>query len=354
MNPNRRTHSATLIVLLLGGLMSGCGGDQAATTADERVPVLVARVARTDMQRVRAYSGTVEGIRQATLYARIPEIVSRVHAEEGARIRSGQPLISFDEAGPNSAVPQARAVAEDAKRNYDKYERLFTQGAVSERERDAVRTAYEVAQADYDAARDRATLNAPISGVVTDIYAKVGRQPGVGEALALVAAIDTARVVLDVSVYESREFQRGQVATVRSELDTTMVLTGWVDQVSTSADPESRTVRVELLVPNPEHRLVPGMFVRAEITLETRAQVVSIPRDALVYRESGMAVFVVRDSIVELLPVTIGIESGAIVEVASGLSGGEEVVILGQHNLQRGTLVRPVADSTSRQREGVS
>jgi len=354
MDSKRCTHLGILAVLFFGVLLGGCGGDQAATTVDERVPVLVARATRTDMQRIRAYSGGVEGIRQATLYARIPEIVSRIHAEEGARIRSGQPLISFDEAGPNSAVPQARAVAEDAKRNYDKYERLFAQGAVSERERDAVKTAYDVAQADYDAARDRATLKAPISGVVTEIYAKVGRQPGVGEALALVAAIDTARVVLDVSVYESREFRRGQIATVRSELDTTMVLTGAVDQISTSADPESRTVRVELLVPNPEHRLVPGMFVRAEITLETRAQVVSIPRDALVYRESGLAVFVVRDSIVDLLPVTLGIESGAIVEIASGLSAGEQVVVLGQHNLQRGTLIKPVADSTSRQPGGVS
>jgi RND family efflux transporter MFP subunit len=306
------------------------------------------------MQRVRAFSGTVEGIRQATVYARIPEVVSHVRANEGDRIRSGQPLIVFEESGPNSVVRQARAVAEDAKRNFDKYERLFVQGAVSEQERDAMRTASEVAEADYDAARDRATLPAPISGVVTEVYAKVGRQPNVGEALALVAAIDTARVVLDVSVYESREFKRGQAATIRSELDTTVLLDGWVDQISSSANPESRAVRVELLAANPEHRLVPGMFVRAEIELESRSQVVCVPRDALVYRESGLALFVVRDSTVALVPVTVGIESGATVEIATGLEAGERVVVLGQHNLQTGTLINPIADSTSRTRTGVS
>lgn len=352
----KRAHSLLAFAALLpvAALLIGCGSEAAKSGADDRVPVLVTTVGRTDMNRVRAFSGTVEGKRQAALTARIPEIVSKIHPNEGDRIRVGEPLISFEESGPNSAVRQARAVAEDAKRTYEKYERLFEQGAVSEKERDAVQTAYEVAQADFDAARDRTTLRAPISGVVTEITARVGRQPGVGESLATIAAIDTARLVIDVAVYESREFKRGQTAIIRSEQDTTVRLEGWVDEVSSSANPESRTVRVELLAPNPDHRLLPGMFVRAEIQLESKEQVVAIPRDALVYRESGLAVFVVTDSTVRLIPITTGIESGATVEVTSGVTAGESIVILGQHNLQNGTVVNPVPDSVTHRPTGVS
>jgi membrane fusion protein (multidrug efflux system) len=328
-------------------LVSGCGGGDAPQSLDDkRIPVLTARVERTDLRRSRTYAGSVEGVRQATVYARIAETVVRVHVSEGQKVSAGASLVSFDESGPGSAIRQARALAEDARRNAEKFQRLFDEGAVSEQERDARQTAYDVARADYEAAQDRAVVASPIGGIVTEVYTRAGRQMMPGEPLALVASADTIRVLLDVSVYESGDLAEGQRVTIRSELDTSMVTTGWIDQISSSADADTRTLSVEILADNLGRRFMPGMFVRAEIELELRSQVVSVVRDALVYRESGMGAFVVRDSVAYYVAVVPGIESGDRVEIRNGLAEGDEVVVLGQNNIQEGTKVDPTLETT--------
>jgi RND family efflux transporter MFP subunit len=340
--PSLRWMSVALAGLL--SLAGGCSGQKEQTSGEDHVPVIVATVARADLQRVRAYTGTVEGIRQAKVYARIPETIVKIHAVEGSTIRAGAPLIAFDESGPASAVRQARAVYEDARKTADKFDLLYQQGAVSEIERDGHKTALEVARANYEAAGDAAVLTAPISGTVTEIYARVGRQAGMGEPLALIASVDTVRLLLDVSVYESKELAKDQRVFIRSEQDTSVTAGGWVDEISSSADPGSRTVSAEILAPNPQQRFLPGMFVQATIELEQRSQVVSVGRDALVYRESGIGTYVIRDSVAHFVPVTTGVESGKLVEILSGLQAGDQVVTLGQNNLQDGSKVNPVAE----------
>jgi len=342
----RRHMSRALMVASATALIaSGCGGGAPQTIDDDRIPVLTARVERGDLRRLRTYAGSVEGIRQATVYGRIAETVVRVHVSEGQKVSAGATLVSFDESGPGSAIRQARALAEDARRNAEKFQRLFEQGAVSEQERDARQTAYDVARADYESAQDRAVVTAPISGIVTEVYTRAGRQLASGEPLALVAAVDTIRVLVDVSVYESGDLAEGQRVTIRAELDTSMVAIGWIDQISASADADTRTVSLEILADNLDRRFLPGMFVRAEIELETRAQVVMVAREALVYRESGMGAFVVRDSVAHFVAVNAGIESGDRVEIKSGLTEGEEVVVLGQNNIQEGTKVDPTEET---------
>ncbi len=339
-----RIQSLTVLGAALLLFTPGCSSEKAKVNGDDRVPVVVATAARADLQRTRSYTGTVEGIRQAKVYARIPETIVSIHAKEGSTIRANAPLITFDENGPGSSVRQARAVYEDAKKTSEKFDRLLQQGAVSEIERDAHKTAFEVARANYEAARDAAVLTAPISGVVTEVYARVGRQAGMGEPMALIAAVDTVRILLDVSVYESKDLTKGQQVRIRSEQDTTLVGAGWVDEISSSADPGSRSLSVEILAPNLDHQLLPGMFVGATIELERRNQVVCIPRDALVYRESGIGTYLVRDSVAHFQAISSGVESGKLVEVVSGLQAGDQVVTLGQNNLQDGTKVNPVAE----------
>jgi membrane fusion protein (multidrug efflux system) len=333
-------------------LLGGCGADADAPSAeDDRIPVLTAVAERADLHRSRTYAGTVEGIRQATVYARLTETIARIHVSEGDRVRAGATIATFDESGPGSSLRQLRAVSQDARRKAEKYQRLFEQGAVSELERDAMQTAYDVAIADYEAARDRAELKSPIAGVVTEVYAREGRQSTIGEPVALVAAFDTIRVLVDISVYESEELAEDQPVLIRSELDTSLAATGRVDEISVSADAVTRMVSVEILADNQNRTFMPGTFVSAEIELEVHAGVVSAPREALVYREGGLGAFVVSDETAHYVPIRIGIESGDRVEIISGLSAGDEVVILGQNNLQDGTKVSAMREESARASE---
>jgi RND family efflux transporter MFP subunit len=298
--------------------------------------------------RTRDYSGSVEGIRQATVSARLAETIERVNVRKGDAIRAGQTVVVFDQSGPSTSLRQAQAVYEDAQRTFEKFERLFAEGAVSELERDSYRTAAEVSRANYESARDAANVLAPISGMITDVQAKAGRQTVPGSPLVEIAAIDTARVLIDVSVYEARELSRGLTVRTHAQLDSTAAGEGWIDQIASSADPNTRMLRIEVLVPNLERRLLPGMFVTATVEFGRRMSAIAVPRDALIYRESGLGAFIVRDSTAHYTPVTTGAESAGQVEILSGISDGDIVVVLGQNNLQDRSPVNPVPQAVKR------
>ncbi|HWO57345.1 MAG TPA: efflux RND transporter periplasmic adaptor subunit [bacterium] len=340
--------SSAAMLMALTFALAGCQSGNQAQNTIARIPVVTAPVVREDISRTLSFSGSVEGIRQATVSARLAETIARVHVRKGDAVRAGQVVVSFDQSGPATSVRQAQAVYEDAKKTLEKYDRLFAAGAVSELERDARRTAYEVAKADFEAARDAANVLAPLTGIVTDVRARAGRQTTPGEALVEIAAIDTVRVLIDATVYEARALAKGMPMRIQSQLDSAAYAAGWVDQIASSADPDTRMLRVEALAPNLEGRLLPGMFITVGLELERIAGAVAVPREALVYRESGLGAFVVRDSLAHYTPVTVGAESGTRVQITNGLTPGETVVVLGQHSLQDQSPVNPVPQTAVR------
>jgi membrane fusion protein, multidrug efflux system len=347
--PRIRSIGVTISGLLAIAVLGCSGDDRAGSGIDDRIPVFTATVESTDLIVRRSYSGTVEGNRQATVYARIPETVQQVLVVKGDRVSRGDLLVRFDASGPNSSIRQARAIAEYARKRAERYQRLFEQGAVSELERDAIQTEYDVARSNHEAARDQISVTTPIGGLVTEVYAREGRQLTIGQPLVQIAAIDTVRVLVDVSVYESAEIRESQPVVIRSELDTALSAEGVIAEVSRSADRESRNVSVEILAENRGRKLLPGLFVRADIEIERRLGVRSVPRDALVFRQDGLGLFVVRDSTAHFIPVTIGIESGDRVELIDGPETGMTVVTLGQNNLQDGTRVNPISETQTQQ-----
>jgi membrane fusion protein (multidrug efflux system) len=321
-------------------IIVGCGGPPAENNANSyAVPVLVAEVEITDLSWIRSYNGSLAGIRQAEPTARIPETITLLPVAEGEMVRVGDVLVEFDKYGPSSQFRQAEAAYLEVKRNLDKYQRLFEGGAVSERERDFYETQYAISKANYEAARDQVRVKSPIAGIVTDIRVKIGQQASPGQVLAVVAATDTMRLTFDVPFFDARPINKGAPVQIRSELDTTITATGWVQEISESADPVTRTVSVEVLMANPDRLLRPGTYVTGEVLLDRLEQVLTIPTDALVNRGDRRGVFIAADSVAHFVPITEGLTVRERVEIKSGLARGDRVVVFGQQSLQDGTRI---------------
>ncbi|MFC1475590.1 efflux RND transporter periplasmic adaptor subunit [Candidatus Zixiibacteriota bacterium] len=329
------------LVLLLGVLaILGCGGPPDNNNTNFfAVPVTVAEVEVSDMAWTRSYNGSLAGIRQAEPTAKIPETIIAIPIAEGESVRAGDVLIEFDKYGPSSQVRQAEAAYLDAQRNFEKYQRLFEGGAVSQRDRDFHETQFTISKANYEAARDQVLVKSPINGILTAIHVKIGQQAHPGQVLAVVAAVDTMRLTFDVPYFDARPMKKRAPVQIRSELDTTITATGWIQEISESADPVTRTVSVEVLMTNPDRYLRPGMYVTGEILLDRLEQVLTIPIDALVDRGDTRGVFVAADSLVRFVPITEGLAVGERVQVKSGLTRGDQVVILGKQSLQDSTRI---------------
>lgn len=300
-----------------------------------------------------------------------------------ANLAAAQARLRMIESGARSeervqveqAVVQARANFDTAKENLDRMESLLVSGAVSQSQLDAARLQYNVARAQYESARQQlqavqtgarpeerqmaeaqarqaeaavtyaqlqvanTTIIAPLAGIITARSVEPGNMANPGAALMTVAQIDTVHVVLDISETDLSRVAVGQMVAVRADAYPDATFEGRVAEIGQAADTPTRVFKVKVAVANDHHRLKPGMFAHAEITTQRVEGALVIPRDAVVTTDGKAVVFVVDGDKARARPVELGAADGPVVEVRSGVTAGESVVVAGQTDLTDGMTV---------------
>jgi len=311
------------------------------STVEKSIPVTVARAELRDLSLQVVYTGTLEGAKQAKIFASIPEAVVELPIKEGNRVQKGQAVIILDKGGVASQYNQAKAVYVEAKDNYKKMENLYKDGAISEQALNSSRRAYEVAEANFESARQQVELTSPISGILTDLLANIGEFVQPGLPLATVAQTDIMRLVVYIESQNISHIKKGQNAGIFVELSgkNNSGLTGVITEVSRSADPETRLFRVEIHVDNPDRALKPGMFARAVITTANLKSVLTVPREAVFSTDGIYKVFTVANGEAVEKSIGIGESTNEYIVVRSGLEESEEVIVLGRNLVEDGSRV---------------
>jgi RND family efflux transporter MFP subunit len=311
------------------------------TTEDKSIPVTVARAESRDLSLKVIYTGTLEGAKQAKIFASIPEAVVELPIKEGNRVQKGQAIIKLDKGGAAAQYNQARAVYVEAKDNYSKMENLYKNGAVSEQAFNSSRRAFEVAEANFESARQQVELTSPISGILTDLSVNIGERVQPGLPLATVAQTNVMRLVVYVESQNIAYIKKGQKAEIFVELSgkNKSGLSGVITEVSSSADPETRLFRVEIQIENPEGELKPGMFARAIITTANLKSVLTVSREAVFSVDGIYKVYTVEDGKAAEKSIGIGESTKEYVVIKSGLKENEKVIVLGRNLVEDGSRV---------------
>lgn len=302
------------------------------------IPVEVTRVQVGELVVRRSFTGTLRGIRSATIKARTGDEIIEIPVRVGQRVRTGAELIRQSSQGSMASVNQAEAAWEQAQRTVDRLRPLREQGALSEQDWDEAVTALAVADANLSAARKSIVLTSPIDGIVTDILETRGSVPAAGDPLVRVSDLSLLQVVLQVSPSQARELALEQQAELPD-----YNLTGRVSRIALQTDPETRLLEVELTFPgahsNRGPMIVPGSLVGAQIVVGRRESTLLVPRAAV--RED--AVWVVdTESVAHRRNVTIGLVGDEDVEILEGATEGEQVVVAGASLLSDGAQTRIV------------
>jgi len=332
----------------------------AATGAPARV-VRVAAVEEQDVPAVREAVGTVRSRGEVAIEARVMAKVLEVAVSAGDEVRAGDPLLALEAAGARAAVAEAEAVRvarekalEEAQRELQRTRTLFEREARTQSELDAATTALEGARAMADAAReavaaarvalDDTALVAPFDGVV------MGREVDPGDLAVpgktLLRLFDPAALRLEVALPASLF---GGIA-LGDELEVRIdavrlggdepVVPSRVEEIVPAVDSETRTALVKLALP-PDPRIRPGMFGRAWIPVGVRRALV-VPSTAVVVRGQLEVVFTVADegrARMHVVRSGRGLRGGQ-VELLSGLTGPQRVVVDGADELRDGVPVR--------------
>ena len=335
--------STVLNISLLAVVVMSCSGEKVETVIEEKATaVTVEAAALRDLSIEKVYTGTLEGIKQASIFASIPEAVVELPVSEGSRVKAGQEIIFLDKMGVYSHYEQSRAVYKDAEDNYQKMKNLFEQGAISEQAYKGVKTGYDVAKANYASARQQVELTSPIDGVLTDLSVNIGEYVPLGEALATIAQTDKMRMTLFVDADGASSIKPGRKAAIDIDMlgDNSTEFAGVVTDVSRSADPVTRLFKIEIQIDNKAGLIKPGMFARARLTVSDLKAVLTFPKEALFSVEGVQKVFLLSGNRAEERTVTIGESTRELVHIISGVAAGDTVIVIGRNLVEDGSLVR--------------
>ncbi len=341
-----------------------------AAGADSMPVVVVTRVTRAPAIVPITLPGTIQAFHQAPVYARINGYVRRWYADMGAHVRAGQLLAEIESPETDqqlrqaeASLAQARAALALARTTLDRYTRLAADSAITRQELDERSTAFQAAQAavaQQQANVDRLSAQqgyervvAPFAGVITARNVDVGQlisnaggsttAAGASAPLFSLAEIDTIRIFVAVPQEQVTAVRTGQAAALGIREYAGRTFHGVVARTANALDPSSRTLQAEIDVANADGKLMPGMYAEAKILLDRAAPPLMIPAGALVVGIGEPHVVALgADRRVRPVPVQIGRDYGATVEVLSGVKEGEVLVLNPSDELRDGATVRPV------------
>jgi RND family efflux transporter MFP subunit len=355
------SRSLHLKSLALAGLLS-LGACKHAEEAEEAAPLPTVRVvvakSATLAERI-AIAGVLAPLpgRDVKVGALVPGRVERVLVAEGDLVTPGQPLARI-EAQPladrvteaDAQRSNAQAVLENSRTRLERAEKLFRDGIASRQEVDDARAQVVAGESGVKQAQaaggtaavnlQRATLRSPIAGIVAAILVPAGA-PVDGNATPVIEVADARELDLRAPVPAGRagRVRVGQKAELT--VDGVGAIEGEVVALAPLVDTATNTVTVRVRVHNPAGRLRGGLFARGAL-LGPAHTGIAVPRSALLPGDGGAAstVAVVRpDGTVELRAIVAGDEAESTVEIASGLSAGDRVVVAGGYSLPAGTKV---------------
>jgi membrane fusion protein (multidrug efflux system) len=332
---------AFLVLAVFLASFYGCGtrehdpGAGKGTARRDSIPIQVAVAQVKDLQATKTYSGTLEGEEQANIVAKISERITEIRFHVGDFVKSGETALSLDKSGPSSQYYQADANFENADKNLKRMKALLQEGAISQQSLDATQTAYDIAKANFEAAKSSVELTSPIAGVVTAVNVNVGDLATPGAVLMTVANVNRMKVIFNVGEGDSPKFFLGQEVQVYTEFKPDRAVRGHIVQLAKSADIRSRSFEVKALFANtPDRWFKPGMFCKAEVQLLAHKGSLVIP-DAAIMSEGGKkTVFRIQDGLAFLQPVQTGDSNGTMTEILQGLGRGDTVATVGLNDLK--------------------
>jgi RND family efflux transporter MFP subunit len=309
-----------------------------------------------------ALPGSTQAYTDTPIYARTSGYLKNWYFDIGAHVRKGQLMALIETPEVDQQLQVSQADLKSAQANLDlanvtsnRYQNLLKTNSVSKQETDVAMSDASAKKAAVDAAmaavrrleqlQSFEKVYAPFDGIVTVRNVDIGALIQAGEntspkELFHLAAIGKIRVFVSVPEAYSSAVKNGGKATLTLDEYPGRSFVGTITRNSSAIDQSTRTLNVEVDIDNPKGELLPGAYVFVHFKVPEHAASVMIPSNTLLFRAEGLRVGVVRDGRVQLVPVTIGKDAGANVEISSGLTKNDAVILNPSDSLASGQEVQ--------------
>jgi RND family efflux transporter MFP subunit len=329
----------------------GTHSQVAVSSSSTALPVQTLPVQRRDLARTLTLPGNVSPWLQATLYAKVPGYLKSMNADKGDVVKKGQLLAVLDAPEVEQLFQQADADYQIKQVTFERMRNVWRENpdVIAKQDVDMAEAAAKAAKHLRDSRRamlEYTKVFAPFDGTVTARFADPGAfiPAATGSAtqsipLYTVMDLNTVRIYVSVPQEAALWANQGVPAVLTARELPGQEFRGAITRTTTALDPSTRTLLVEIDLPNQDHRLRPGMFVTATLLLEEHPQALALPPAALVSDKTGISVFIVERGKAKQVMVKTGLDDGARVEIIEGLEENMEVVVVGKTGLTDGQAV---------------
>jgi RND family efflux transporter MFP subunit len=348
----------------------------ATRSAAHPLTVAVARVTREDLYNEVTIPAEFRPYLKVELHAKVSGYVDQINVDIGDQVKAGQLLARLEVPELRDELARAKAAERRAGADYKDAHLVYTRllavdkahpNLVAQQELDAAEAKDNTSEAAIAGAKAEAQrqqtllaythITAPFDGVITHRYADPGSLIQAGTAsdtqsMPLVCLSDNYRLRLDfpVSVAYVKDIQIGDRVEVRVQSLKGKPFTGTISRSTQKVDEDTRTMIMEIEVPNPKLELVPGMYATVVLQVDRRPQVLAIRTEAISTDKKTIVYVVNREQEIEERPVTLGLETPGKYEVVDGLKEGDLVMIGSRSQVKPGQKVEAkLIDSPAQQ-----
>ncbi len=346
--PNKHLFLFLAVLLWAGLATTGCNDNEGLATTENNsnqaplIPVSIIDVKPAPMRDVILLPGTTEAWQDVQVSADTAGRIEWVGPREGERVNKGDLLVKIDVSALKAALNHAEAQFKLAEDLYQRRRRLFERKIIAKEELDQSETQRTLAATDYEQIKvkyEHGFPRSPISGVINYLYVDAGEFIDTGKPLADIVNIDRIKINVQVPELDIRFVRKGQTTPVKIDAFPEKELTGVVNFVAFKADPATKTFLVRTLIDNPAGDIRPGMIARVVFVRRLIPDALVAPLFALVDKGGERLVFIEKDGVAHARTVSIGVIEDDRVQITSGLSPGDHLIVKGQTEVEDGMKV---------------
>lgn len=263
--------------------------------------------------------------------------------EEGDIIEeAGAPILRIDQRTFRAQFEEAKAAYDLSAKKCKRIEELHAKGFASDEQLDQCRTQLATDSARLDIAKiqlEKATVAAPIAGVLDKSYFEVGEYVRQGDRVADIVVLDPVKITFMVPEKDIPYIRRGDKVNVSFDFLEGESYEGTVSYISVVGDRSTRTYEVEVTVPNPDFKILPSMIATVKTLRREIPEAIAVPLFAVIPRGDYSVVFVEEDGRARERLVELGILEGTRVQIVKGLQPGDRLIVEGNRELADGEAV---------------
>jgi membrane fusion protein (multidrug efflux system) len=305
----KRTNKTGFIVLIVLAflIIYGCRGQAPANNKSEKeedppIPIEVTEVIKGSVSANYSGTTTLEAEGEALVVAKVSGVVEKILVEEGDSVKAGQVLAKLEDEEFIHRLAQVESKLEELANEFQRNKELFKNKLISAEAYDSTKYEYQTQKSTYDLTKlnlNYTEIKAPISGIVSERFIKLGNMVTVNQETFRVADFDPLLAVLHVPEKELSKLKAGFPAELMADAVPGEIFSAGILRISPVVSADTGTFKVTVAVTDKTRKLKPGMFTRVNIVYDMHENTLLLPKDAILTEDSESTVFIVTEKIEE-------------------------------------------------------